>query len=172
MVCCGFHEPEMVCGPTEPLWADALRWPSDSLAGTWFSCSSFSANESISKFSSGHEASGWGGEEAQTKKISNMVYWGALSLGQKASTPAQFSGAIVFPPLLFSWWRICLQCTRPQFNSWIGKIPWRKDRLPTLVFLGFSDGSDGKESACNAGDLGSTPGWERPPREGNGYTLQ
>ena len=31
-------------------------------------------------------------------------------------------------------------------------------RLPTPVFLGFPGGSDGKESACNAGDLGSVPG--------------
>ena len=79
---------------------DAQRWPSDSLAGTWFSCSSFSANDSISKFNSGHEAWGWGDEEAQAKKIFNMVYWEALSLGQGAISPAQFSGAIVFPPLL------------------------------------------------------------------------
>ena len=28
---------------------------------------------------------------------------------------------------------------------------WRKDRLPTPVFLGFPCGSAGKESACNAG---------------------
>ena len=28
------------------------------------------------------------------------------------------------------------------------------DRLPTPVFLGFPGGSDGKESACNVGDLG------------------
>ena len=28
------------------------------------------------------------------------------------------------------------------------------DRLPTPVFLGFPGGSAGKESACNAGDLG------------------
>ena len=35
---------------------------------------------------------------------------------------------------------------------------WRRDRLPTLVFLGFPGGSDGKESARNAGDLGSIPG--------------
>lgn len=41
----------------------------------------FSANDSISKFNSGHEAWGWGDEEAQTKKISSMVSWGALSLG-------------------------------------------------------------------------------------------
>ena len=39
-----------------------------------------------------------------------------------------------------------LQCRRPQFNFWVRKIPWRKDRLPTLVFLGFSCGSTGKES--------------------------
>ena len=32
----------------------------------------------------------------------------------------------------------------------------RRDRLPTPVFLGFLGGSNGKESACNAGDVGST----------------
>ena len=37
---------------------------------------------------------------------------------------------------------------------------------------GFSGGSDGKESACNARDLGSIPGLERSPGEGNGYLLQ
>ena len=47
-----------------------------------------------------------------------------------------------------------LQFRRPQFSSWVRKSPWRRDRLPTPVFLGFPDGSDGKESACNAGDLG------------------
>ena len=26
---------------------------------------------------------------------------------------------------------------RPQFNPWIGKMLWRRDRLPTPVFLGF-----------------------------------
>ena len=41
---------------------------------------------------------------------------------------------------------------RPQFNSWVGKILWRRDKLPTPVFLGFPGGSDGKETACNAGD--------------------
>ena len=36
----------------------------------------------------------------------------------------------------------------------------------------FPDGSDGKESACNAGDLGSIPGSGRSPGEGNGNPLQ
>ena len=50
--------------------------------------------------------------------------------------------------------------------------PWRRERLPTPVFLHFSCGSAGKESACNAGDLGSIPGLERSPRGGKGYPLQ
>ena len=52
------------------------------------------------------------------------------------------------------------------FNSWFGKIPWRRDRLPTPVCLGFPVGSDGKESACNAGNLGSIPGLGRSPEKG------
>ena len=38
--------------------------------------------------------------------------------------------------------------------------------------MGFLDGSDKKESACNAGDLGSIPGSGRSPGEGNGNPLQ
>ena len=37
---------------------------------------------------------------------------------------------------------------------------------------GFPDGSAGKESACNEGDLGLIPGLGRSHREGNGYPLQ
>jgi len=38
-------------------------------------------------------------------------------------------------------------------------------------YLGFPGGSDGKESACNEGDLGAIPGSGRPPGEGNGNPL-
>ena len=37
---------------------------------------------------------------------------------------------------------------------------------------GIPGGSDGKESACNVGDLGSIPGSGRSPGEGNGNPLQ
>ena len=37
-------------------------------------------------------------------------------------------------PLWLSWLRICLQCRRPGFDPWVGKIPWRRKRLPTPVF--------------------------------------
>ena len=40
------------------------------------------------------------------------------------------------------------------------------------VWLGFPDGSTGKESACNVGDQGSIPGLERSPGEGKGYPVQ
>ena len=30
--------------------------------------------------------------------------------------------------------KIRLQCRRPQFDSWVGKIPWRRERLLTPVF--------------------------------------
>ena len=36
----------------------------------------------------------------------------------------------------------------------------------------FPDDSDGKESACNAGDLGLIPGSGISPGEGNGNALQ
>ena len=39
-------------------------------------------------------------------------------------------------------------------------------------FWGFPDGSNGRASACNAGDLGSFPGSGRSPGEGNGNPLK
>ena len=59
-----------------------------------------------------------------------------------------------------------------RFDSWVGKIRWRSDSLPTPVFLGFPRGSAGKESARSVGDLGSIPGLGRSPGEGKGYPLQ
>ena len=38
--------------------------------------------------------------------------------------------------------------------------------------MGFPGGSDGKESACHAGDPSSIPGSGSSPGEGNGYPLQ
>ena len=64
------------------------------------------------------------------------------------------------------------QCERSQFNSWVRKIRWRRNRLPTTVLLGFPHGAAGKESAYNAGDLDSIPALGRSPGEGNGYPLQ
>ena len=54
------------------------------------------------------------------------------------------------------------------FSTRISRKP--SGNLNDYVLL--SDSSDSKESACNAGDLGSIPGAGRFPGEGNGYPLQ
>ena len=57
-----------------------------------------------------------------------------------------------------------MQETLVRFLGW--EDPWRRERLPTPVFLGFPCGSAGKESSCNAGDLGSIPGLGRSLEKG------
>ena len=66
------------------------------------------------------------------------------------------------------------------------RIPWGHKFLDVQFFalisslivlwlvntMGFPGGSVGKESACNAGDLGLIPRLGRSPGEGNGYSLQ
>ena len=49
---------------------------------------------------------------------------------------------------------------------------WKRGiNIPSWGVLGFPGGSDGKESACNSGDLCSIPGSGRSPGEGNGSIL-
>ena len=57
-----------------------------------------------------------------------------------------------------------MQETPVQFLS--PEMPWRRDRLPTPVFLGFPGGSDCKEITCNEGDLVLSQGQEDPLEEG------
>ena len=63
-----------------------------------------------------------------------------------------------------------IQENQVQFLGWEDLL--RSNRLPTPVFLGFPCGSSGKESSCNAGDLGSIRGLGRSPGKGKGYPFQ
>ena len=59
------------------------------------------------------------------------------------------------------WWIRALKTILPELE------------LRLLLYLkGFPGDSAGKESTCNAGDLGSIPGLGRSPGEGKGYPLQ
>ena len=89
----------------------------------------------------------------------NFLPFLSLSLDIQASLIAHL---VKNPPATQETW----------FDSWVRKIRWRRERLATPVFLGFPCGSAGKESACNAGDLGLIPGLGRSPGEGKGYPLQ
>ena len=52
------------------------------------------------------------------------------------------------------------------------QLGWVRTLFLGLSYLGFPGGSDGKKSACNAGDGGFISGWGRSPGEGNGNSLQ
>ena len=89
------------------------------------------------------------------------------------------SGEGIGYPLQCSWASLVAQLVKnppavqeTTVHFWFRKIHWRRDRLPTPVFLGFHIGSSGKESLSNTGDQGSIPGLGRSPREGKGYPLQ
>ena len=38
-------------------------------------------------------------------------------------------------PSWLKWLGTCLQCLRPRFNPWVGKIPWRREWQSTPAFL-------------------------------------
>ena len=61
-------------------------------------------------------------------------------------------------------------------NSETGLVSWQSFVwwffFQVIQTLSCPDGSDGKKSACNAGDLGLIPALGRSPAEGIGYPLQ
>ena len=63
------------------------------------------------------------------------------------------------------WLEQCQRPCRPSIS-----ICWNSSQV--VIIWGFPAGSDGKESTCNAGDLGSIPGLGRSPGEENGNTIQ
>ena len=76
-----------------------------------------------------------------------VLEWGAIAFSGNAGDPSSIprlgrsSGEGMGYPLQYSWASLVaqlvknpLQCGRPGFDPWVGKIPWRKERLPTPVF--------------------------------------
>ena len=78
--------------------------------------------------------------------------------------------------LLCNQVRACLEsCLPEQSQEVVLQKIWHqgvqeKYYFPLEMSKGFPGGSDGKESTCNAGDVGSMPGSGRFPGEGNGYS--
>ena len=58
-------------------------------------------------------------------------FW-SVSLGLKVYLICE---VLPGPPWWLRWQRIHLQCRRPWFYPWVWKIPWRRARQPTPVFL-------------------------------------
>ena len=78
-------------------------------------------------------------------------------------------------------WKIPWMEETGQLQSWVAELDMTERLhfhfdsvilLFTLILLGFPGGSEGKVSACKAGDLASIPGSGRSPGEGNGNPVQ
>ena len=68
--------------------------------------------------------------------------------------------------------QVCCEAaeTRQCFTS--AKTGWGRKQSLGKKYTGLPWSLSGKESTCDAGDLGSVPGLGRSPGEGNGYPLQ
>jgi len=77
-------------------------------------------------------------------------------------------------PLLIPTTTAIVTSNGPQFptQTRLFHISKAWEMLLFLLGMGFSGGSDGKESVCDAGDLGLIPESRRSLGEGNGYPLQ
>ena len=66
-----------------------------------------------------------------------LFIWGHQSAGSGLILEISFYLNHLFKE--FPWWprrkSICLQCGRPRFNFWVGKIPWRRQWQPIPVVL-------------------------------------
>ena len=75
---------------------------------------------------------------------SGGALWASVSLGERQgktcsrSQSCRTNNFCMQGPqrasLGLSWWRRHLQYGRPGFEPWVGKIPWRRERLPIPVF--------------------------------------
>ena len=89
----------------------------------------------------------WGTHQSRVERAS-LIAQLVKNPPAMQETPVQFLGqedplekgkathsSILGLPLWLSCWRICVQCGRPGFNPWVGKIPWRRKWQPTPVLL-------------------------------------
>ena len=65
-----------------------------------------------------------------------------------------------------------MECNQTRLSYHLSTYPFSALLTHLSFILGFSGGSDGKESACNGGNPGSIPGLGGFPGEGNGNPLQ
>ena len=63
-----------------------------------------------------------------------ILEWVAIPFSRRSSQPRNWTLVSCTASLVTQLVKNPLQCGRPGFDSWIGKIPWRSERLHTPVF--------------------------------------
>ena len=98
-----------------------------------------------------------------------LFHLGLLTLKERQLTEASGVCKPCLPDILvqFCAGGQCLFCVSDENVCREGTYLWAETSVP-LAWLGFPGGSAGKESACNAGNMGSIPGLGRSPGEGKG----
>ena len=78
-------------------------------------------------------------KDNQSLRVSALVTIRIPGTGSSFPKCPHLFPLFVLEVLEFLWWlsqeKICLQCRRTGFDSWVGKISWRREWLPTPVFL-------------------------------------
>ena len=95
--------------------------------------------------------------------------------GAVMGLPLDLPGIYIFSLLSFSEFWLGNKYPTLSLSVHAKSCPWGQDlcyRSQVSMYGGFLGGSEGKASACNAGDLGLIPGSGRSPGEGNGNPLQ
>ena len=95
--------------------------------------------------------------------VVSTVRWEKVPAHQSAWSPGHQQAGSKVPHL---WPQGSPNIRSSWFDSWAGKICWRRDRLSFPIFLGFPCGLAGEESTCNMGDMGSILDWEDPLEKG------
>ena len=76
----------------------------------------------------------------KTKKEKNTSFTKKGEFKRQTNPERNCKGFVKLPsnnglPLWLRWLSVCLQHRRPDFNPWVGKIPWRRKWHPTPVLL-------------------------------------
>ena len=68
--------------------------------------------------------------------------------------------------------KICLQCRRPGFDLWVGRIPWRREWQHSPVFFPGESHGQRSQEGCGPWDGKELDTTEQLTGEGNGNPLQ
>ena len=64
-----------------------------------------------------------------------LSWWVSLPVTWETEVPWWGGNRLFGASWWLRWWRVHVQCRRPGFDTWGGKIPWRRAWYPTPVFL-------------------------------------
>ena len=121
----------------------------------WFSASSSSLaslKETFTTGSSQNRTTNW----THLDPLTPIVWNGTLGHSNAWESWCRAGDMVETKRPRLPWWFSCkesaCQCQRPEFDPWVGKIPWRRKWQPTLVFLlGISYGQRSLEGYSPGG---------------------